>query len=101
MCPPSMEACCSHQQAEQRVDCINQLVALCVRNNRNPYTNAFADFVIKVCWKRFGYGLRISHEYIDTLLIIWHFDLWKSKVMDNLYLSDEEKQAWAGWVESQ
>jgi hypothetical protein len=93
MCP-SIETCRSQEQAEQRADCINKLVAICVKADRTPQGNAFADYVHKICWKHFCCRWREAQDYIDTLLIKWRFDHWKSKVGDNLYLSDEEKQAW-------
>lgn len=103
MCP-SAEAPCpcrSQEQAEQRANCINQLVALCVKNRRNPSKIGFADFIIWVCHKRFAYRWRVAHDYIDVLLEIWRIDKWKSKVDESQYLSDEEKLAWAEWVRSQ
>jgi len=100
MCP-SAEAhdpCLSREQAEQRADCINKLVAICVKADRTPQGNAFADFVHKVCWKVFGCRWREAQDYIEILLGLWHVDKWKAKVVESQYLSDEEKLAWAEWV---
>lgn len=100
MCPSFVGACCSQEQAEQRADCINQLVALCAKNKKIPSKIGFADFIIWVCWKRFGYRWRVAHDYIDILLEIWHVDKWKTRVEENPYLDEKTKQAWAEWVKS-
>lgn len=93
MCP-FVETCRSQAEAAQRIDLINQLVAIAVKNNRTPNGFAFADFVHKVCWKRFGCRWRVAQDYIDVLLGLWHVDKWKAKVVESQYLSDEEKLAW-------
>jgi|SRR5208283_3916087 len=101
MSPSFTEPCCrSQEQAEQRADRINQLIAICIRRGRNPNGNAFADFIHKVCWKVFGCRWRVAQEYIDVLLGLWHVDKWKSKVADNLYLTDVEKLAWLERMEA-
>ncbi len=74
---------------------IEVLVALCVKNNKNPREPAFADKITQYCS---GYldvtDKRTVRGYIDILINAWHLDYWKTRVEHNLRLTVEERSAW-------
>ncbi|MGA3289899.1 MAG: hypothetical protein ABSD42_06655 [Candidatus Bathyarchaeia archaeon] len=83
--------------AEERSDRITRILAACVIRNKTPSSIGFADFIAQVCYKYFGFDVtrRTTREYTDALIGCWHDDLWRSRVSENPYLSDEQKQGWA------
>jgi hypothetical protein len=78
-----------------REDRINQLVAVCVHNNKNPTNTAgFADFIIKVCNSVFGCNRQTAKEYVRTLVSNFRLDKWCSIVQKSTYLNENERSMW-------
>ena len=73
---------------------ISQLVAVCVKKQKNPSKVGFADFIHQLCAAYYGVDKRTRREYVDTLIQSWRFEKWKTLVQSNTYLSMEEKNEW-------
>jgi hypothetical protein len=82
-------------QAE-RMNRIDYLIAVCVKNNITPNHNAFADLIIRTSESRFGVRRDTSKSYVDTLINAWRDDKWKYRVQNNPYLTEQEKKEWMG-----
>jgi len=73
---------------------IDQIVALCIKNNIPPSKNTFPGFVEKICASRFGLDKRTARSYSNTLHSAWQGDRWKFLVKENPYLTYEEIEKW-------
>jgi hypothetical protein len=73
---------------------LNQLIALCVRNNLTPNKTPFCDFIIRACASIYGYEKRTAKSYVDILISAYRFNRWQNYVQFNPHLTDGEKQAW-------
>ena len=74
---------------------VEVLIALCVKNDKHPGKPAFADKVTQFCS---GYldvtDRRTIRGYIDILINAWNLDNWKTRVENNLRLTEEERKFW-------
>lgn len=77
-----------------KLDRIDQVIALCVKNNMTPDKNPFAGFVIKICSIRFGLDESTARSYIRTIISAWRGDRWKYNIKQNAYLTKEETEKW-------
>lgn len=79
---------------QNKLDRIDQVIALCVKNGMTPEKNTFASFVIKTCCIRFGLDESTARSYLRTIITAWRGDRWKYNVKGNGYLSPEETKKW-------
>ena len=75
-------------------DRVQQLIAICVKNDKTPKKVGFADFIYGVSAVRFLLSHKTVKEYIQVLVDAWRQDKWKHLVKSNDYLSREEKETW-------
>jgi len=78
----------------ERLDRIEQLLAIMVKNNITPLKNTFTDIIIRVSASRFGASRKTAKGYSQVLIDSWRMDKWKRMVKENGYLKREEKENW-------
>ena len=78
----------------ERLDRIEQLLAIMVKNNITPLKNTFTDIIIRVSASRFGVSRKTAKGYSQVLIDSWRMDKWERMVKENGYLRREEKENW-------
>lgn len=77
-----------------RKDRIQQIIALCIKNDITPSQSTCSGFVRKICSARFALGKDTARSYTETVFSAWKADHWKFLVTGNPYLTEEEIEKW-------
>jgi hypothetical protein len=75
-------------------DRVDQLIALCIRNNLTPANSAFVEYIRKACATRFGLEKNKAKPFVEILVSAWRGDKWKYHVHQSSYLTKEEIDQW-------
>lgn len=74
---------------------VAQLIAVCVKRNITPKNNnGFCDYILRVAATYYACEKRVGRNYVNVLIQAFKFDKWKSLVIHNEFLNEEEKKQW-------